>query len=154
MVLATCMIGAGWAGAATSDQLISEAKHFDGQEVVYEGELIGAVLGRGAFAWLNLNDNKNAIGVWMPRELAVAVRHAGSHNMRGDWLAVAGIFHRACAEHGGGLDIHARAVAVVEEGGSITETISFQKILWVGILFGVLACLLIIHIFVQRRSSK
>ncbi len=134
LIFAVSMSWAGWAGATASDELIGNAKLFDGQEVAYEGELIGSVLGRGEFVWLNLNDGKNAIGVWMPRALAVDVRHAGAHSMRGDWLVVSGIFHRACPEHGGGLDIHARIVAVTGEGGKIPEVISYQKFLWLDVL--------------------
>lgn len=140
--------------AVTSSDLIEKAAAYDNQEISYEGEAIGTTLDRGSNVWLNVNDGNNAIGIWAGKEKTKALEHWGSYKQKGDRIFVEGVFHKACPEHGGGLDIHARQLVVVEEGGVVPETISSQKIFWLSALLGVLACLLILHIFVQRRSSK
>lgn len=140
--------------AIPSDKLIAEAKLHDNQQVLYEGELIGSVLGRGDFAWLNLNDGANAIGVWVPSAMAQAVNSAGHYRHRGDLVEVSGIFHRSCSEHGGGLDIHAEQLAVIKGGEVLPETISKKKNLAVVILLGVFACLLIFHILRERQKRR
>ncbi|MBI5873997.1 MAG: DNA-binding protein [Candidatus Omnitrophica bacterium] len=143
-----------FAQSISSADLIANAKAHDGKIVEYEGELIGSVLGRGDFVWLNLNDGANAIGVWAPCSMAQDIRRAGSYGVRGDWLGVSGVFHRACVEHGGGLDIHAYGLIVLQEGSVVHETITRKKVLLLSLFLGVLACLLIIHILQTRRSSR
>lgn len=142
------------AEALTSDELISQAKMYDGQEVQYEGEPIGSVLKRGDFVWLNVNDGSNAIAVWMPQAAASIVRFIGGYGIEGDRVEIVGVFHRACPQHGGALDIHARTMNVLQEGRIKAQSLDRRKIMILIVLLGVLACLLILHIFVQRRSSK
>jgi len=104
-----------------STELIDNAKKYDGQVVDFEGEVIGDVMSRGGHVWLNLNDGRNVVSVWAEGETARDIQFAGSYKRRGDWLLVRGIFHRACEEHGGDLDIHAQTVSVHEHGKSIPE---------------------------------
>ncbi len=137
----------------SSNDLILNADEYDGKIVLYEGELVGSLLKRGDYAWLNLHDGKNAIGVWVTRAMSDGVKKAGSHRMRGDFIAVSGIFHRSCLEHGGGLDIHAQKIEVIKEGHALTEPADPNKIIAISILLGVLACLLIIHIFQMKRRA-
>ena len=54
----------------SSTELINNAKSYDGKTVVYEGEVIGDIMVRGAFAWINVNDGKNAIGIWLEKDLS------------------------------------------------------------------------------------
>lgn len=140
--------------ALTSDELISQAKMYDGQEVQYEGEPIGVVLKRGDFVWLNFYDGSNAVAVWMPGEMSTAIRYIGRYGVQGDQVGLVGTFHRACSQHGGALDIHARTMSVLQEGGFRPQILERRKIMILIVLLGVLACLLSIHIFAQRQSSK
>jgi len=140
--------------AIPSDKLIAEAKFYDNQQVLYEGELIGSVLGRGDSAWLNLNDGSNAIGVWAPSAMAQIVKNAGYYHHRGDLVAASGIFHRSCPEHGGGLDIHAAQLTVLKSGGALPETISRKKNMALVVLLGAFAGLLIFHILLARQKRR
>ncbi|QAT17931.1 hypothetical protein BU251_09445 [Candidatus Velamenicoccus archaeovorus] len=140
--------------AASSQELIAEAKLFDGAHVLYGGEVIGEVLRRGDHAWINVYDGDNAIGVWVPAVLAEKIEHAGSYKCSGDRIRLHGIFHRACPEHGGGLDIHAQDLLVVEPGQQIIEDLDDRKILVLAVLLGVLICLLMVRIFLKKRARK
>lgn len=138
------------AQAVSSQELIEKASAYDGREVVYRGELIGAVLGRGAHVWLNLNDGNNAIGAWVDRSLTGGIKFAGGYMVRGDVVVARGIFHRSCSEHGGGIDIHASELNIVTPGGPLIQGVAGYKIILLVVLLGVLACLLTAHILLKR----
>jgi len=91
----------------TSNDLIDKAKEYDGREVVYTGEVIGDILAQGDHTWINVSDGSNAIGIWVEAKDMQGIDTPGRYNMRGDTVRVTGVFHRACAQHGGDFDIHA-----------------------------------------------
>jgi hypothetical protein len=136
-----------YAQAVSSQELISRAKEYDGRVVAYEGEVIGEVMPRGAFAWVNINDGKNAIGCWMQLDLARAIQHAGSYKAKGDWIEASGIFNRACPEHGGDLDIHVRALRTVYSGRQFSEHAHPGKQNLALILLGAICLILMLRRF-------
>jgi hypothetical protein len=73
-----------YAQQISSTELINNAGEYDGKSVVYVGEAVGDVMVRGDFVWVNVNDGKNAIGVWMSKELAKEIRFTGSYHSKGD----------------------------------------------------------------------
>ena len=110
-----------------STELITWAKHYDGKTVQFEGEVIGEIMIRGQYAWINLNDGLNAIGVWVDRTLLNAQLIAGSYKSKGAWIEVRGIFSRTCLQHSGDLDIHAQSLTVKQDGYVIPEKAELQK---------------------------
>ncbi len=118
----------------SSTELIQRSRELDGQTVTYRGEVVGDVMRRGAFAWLNVNDGSNAVGVWVDSASAGAVERGGSYAWRGDTVLVIGELRRSCREHGGDLDIHAASVRVIKPGHRVTEIISMAKVRFVLIL--------------------
>jgi len=143
----------GFAQEISSNELIANAKFYDGKIVEYAGEPVGSLLSRGDFCWLNVHDGSNAIGIWMPRHMADVVKHVGRYGIRGDLIRVVGIFSRSCPEHGGGLDIHAQKVEVLKEGYALTGSVDPNKIIALSILSGVLVCLLIIRILRKKQKA-
>jgi hypothetical protein len=101
---------------ATFGDLVERGKELDGREVVFEGEAIGDPMRRGDHAWVNVLDPGGAIGVWMEAEAAAGIGRFGSYRGSGDRLRIRGVYHRACPEHGGDLDIHAASVEVLAPG--------------------------------------
>jgi hypothetical protein len=130
-------------------EIFKNVKEFDGKTVVFEGEVIGDVMRRGNFAWVNVYNFDDAIGVWMEASLANSINYTGSYKSRGDKIEVVGVFHRACPEHGGDADIHAQALRKISEGKLRLETVSFRKINFIVLLLGVLAL-----IWIFRRSRR
>jgi hypothetical protein len=100
----------------SSNDLIDRAKELDGQTVVYSGEAIGTIMKRDDVTWVNVNDGDNAIGIDMSEEQAQQIQHLGGYGAVGDTIEIVGVFHRACSEHGGDLDIHADSVKVLSAG--------------------------------------
>lgn len=127
-----------YAQALSSADLINNTKLYDGKTVVYAGEVIGDVMVRGEYAWINLNDGNAAIGIWLPKGLTKDILYAGSYKSKGDWLELTGVFHRACSEHGGDLDIHAQAIRKINQGRLLVERLNRAKRNLVVILLGVL----------------
>jgi hypothetical protein len=107
---------------------------YDGQQVVYTGEVVGEVLLRDAYAWVQLNDDAYAtslgplpshgvaaggnsgIGVAIPLEAARAIENVGGHERLGDRLTVRGVYHRTDAADGGGTNIRATDVLAISRG--------------------------------------
>ncbi len=111
----------------SSTELINKAKQYDGKTVVYEGEVIGDVMKRGDYAWVNLNDDKNVLGVWIPRDLTKEILFTGNYKTKGDWIEITGIFQRACNQHGGDLDIHAQTIKKIIPGRPLQEKLNPAK---------------------------
>lgn len=130
-----------YAQPISSTELINNAKQYDGKIVVYEGEVIGDVMVRGDYAWINVNDGEKAIGIWIKAALAKDIVYTGSYKSKGDGVEITGIFHRACIEHGGDLDIHAQSLRKTASGRHIQERLNLGKRNFVIILLGIL-CLI------------
>ena len=110
--------------AVGSNDLIDHAKDYDNKSVVYEGEALGDILYRGDHAWLAVFDGSNTIGVYVTAEQAKQISMVGGYGKHGDTIRVEGVFHRACIEHGGDLDIHAETLTVLSVGTSVEMPVS------------------------------
>lgn len=131
------------------NSLIEDARKYDGQQVTVRGEAIGEVLVRGDYAWINIHDGTNAIGVWMTGEEASKVTTYGNYKHKGDYLVVSGIFNRADPEHGGEADLHSISLAVSEKGFSVPEVVSPVKLLSAAVL--TLSALIFAGLFLRHR---
>ncbi len=133
-----------YAQSISSMELINNAKKYNGNTVVYKGEVIGDIMVRGEYAWINVNDRKNAIGIWVKKESIKNIFYVGSYNVTGDSVEIAGKFNQACIEHGGDLDIHAQSINKISSGSKIPHFVNQKEInLTLGLfLILILACLL------------
>ncbi|MDP3731623.1 MAG: DNA-binding protein [Candidatus Omnitrophota bacterium] len=127
-----------YAQSISSAELINNAKQYDGKAVVYEGEVIGDIMVRGDYAWLNVNDGQNAIGIWLDKNLTKDILYTGSYKFKGDWLEITGVFRRSCLQHGGDLDIHAQAIRKIRQGRKAVERLNMNKRNLAFVLLGVL----------------
>ncbi len=127
-----------YAQSISSAELINNAKLYDGKVVSYEGEVIGDIMKRGDYTWINVNDGKNAIGIWVNSVLARDVSYAGSYKSVGDGIEVTGVFRRACPEHGGDLDIHAQSIRKTGAGRQLQEKLNVDKRNQVFIFLGII----------------
>lgn len=139
---------------ASSAELIEHAKDFDGKTVSFRGEAIGDIMKRGKFAWVNVNDGANALGIWLEAGLASKINYTGSYKTIGDTVLVVGQFNRACLEHGGDLDIHAETLAIIKTGNAVEEKINAQKYKAALGLLGVALCFGILRILRRRPGKK
>ncbi len=132
------------------EELIDHSDLYDGRTVAYEGEAIGNILNRGKYAWINVSDGSNsAIGIYMTEEQADKISLLGHYETVGDRIRIQGIFHEACNEHGGDLDIHAETVEVIEKGRTEKEEVSQSSVL---IAVGAAAAAITLVCFALHRS--
>lgn len=135
----------------TSTELIEQAATLSGQEVAFTGEAIGERMIRGSYAWINASDGVNAIGLWMTAEQARQVKSFGSYGFRGDTITVTGVFNRACAEHGGDLDIHATSLSVVMPGEKTPHPVNAGRVAFAIVLTALAGAL---AAFDWRRAQR
>jgi len=120
--------------AVTSTDMIDQAGALDGQTVTFSGEVIGDIMRRGDYTWINVSDGSNAIGIWIPTDGLGDVQTAGRYADHGDEVRITGIFHRACREHGGDLDIHATQLALLSKGFETTHAVEPIRVVLAAIL--------------------
>ena len=141
------------AETVTINQLIENTAKYDNLVVTVEGEVIGETLERGDFAWVNLNDTTNAIGIWMKLSDTKQLHYYGDYSHRGDTVKITGRFSRACSEHGGDFDIHCNQIEIVEKGWIVNESVSSNKITATVVLSIITSILLAGYIKLVRRKE-
>ncbi|ADQ08060.1 conserved hypothetical protein [Caldicellulosiruptor hydrothermalis 108] len=129
-----------------SNTLINNAFKYDGKVVEFQGEAIGEIMKRGDFAWVNIHDGNNAIGIFMKYEDAKKIKYLGRYRVKGDIVYVKGIFNRACKEHGGDLDIHAYQIKILKRGYEIEEKVDKTR-LAIGIMIFTIGSILMWTVF-------
>jgi len=95
-----------------------------------------------------LNDGDNAVGIWCRSSSLSSVRFIGDYRNRGDILEVEGVFHRACPEHKGELDIHAASANIAETGFTVYERVGISRLYISAGVF--LLIILLVAIFRKR----
>mgnify|MGYP001766669390 CR=1 FL=1 len=134
----------------SSTALINQAKEYDGKTVTYAGELIGEIMRRGEFAWVNISDGEHSIGVWINAALLKDINFTGNFKTRGDTVEVTGVFYRACPEHGGDLDIHAQGLRKLASGRMVGEKLNSDKLTLIIVLLVALPCIWILTLFKHK----
>ncbi|MCX5707860.1 MAG: DNA-binding protein [Candidatus Omnitrophica bacterium] len=147
-------LGKSFAQTISSTELINKAKDYDGQTVVFQGEVIGEVMARGEYAWVNLNDGKNALGIWIKKDLVGKIANTGSYKVIGDLVEVSGAFHRSCLVHGGDLDIHAESLQVLKSGNRVKQHLSSHRQKLAFGLGTILIILWISTVLIKPRKRK
>ena len=136
------------------NQLIENAKNLDNKQVSIQGELIGEALERGEYAWLNINDKTNAIGVWIKQTDIKAIKFYGDYKYIGDIVEIKGTFHKACPEHGGDVDIHVAVIKIVKEGYAVKDNVSYKKVITTLGLVIITLLLFLIYLRIMKRHLK
>jgi len=108
--------------------LIFNSQDFDKKTIKVKGEAIGEIMRRGEDCWININDGKNAIGIYGSKEKAAIIENFGNYDKIGDKLEIAGEFNRACEEHNGDMDIHYNSISVVEKGKDVHHEVKKSKV--------------------------
>ncbi len=153
LILAMPAVALAESEGVNSNDLIDHAKDYDKQSVVYEGEVLGDILYRGDYAWLAVFDGSNTVGVYVTADQAKQISVVGGYGKHGDTIHVEGVFHRACVEHGGDLDIHANTVAVLHAGESVQMPLS-RLVTILAIVLPVPAAVLLFLVWKRRATQQ
>ncbi len=135
------------------NQLVNNAPAFDNQKVEVIGEVIGDVMVRGDYAWINISDGIRSIGIWTDKSMVKDIQFIGDYNNIGDRVKVTGIFHRACPVHGGDLDVHAETVTLSESGYKVEHPIDGWKLSLALILLGLTLGTTLLFVLLKRFKT-
>jgi hypothetical protein len=129
----------------SSGTLVEQAKSWDGRTVSFMGEAVGEAMRRGDMCWVHLNDDaymwknieegtklggyNSGQAIWILNNLAAKIRFFGDYLYEGDVVKVTGVFHAACREHGGDMDIHALRLEIIRIGHSVAHRINHRRLL-------------------------
>lgn len=141
------------AAPVSSADLLNYGSRYQGKLIEFEGEVVGDLMKRGEYAWVPVSDGLNTIGVWAPALYAKQIKYVGSYRYRGDRVRVIGVFHQACHQHGGDLDIHAKSLEIIEQGYRISHPLDRARVLGAGILGLFAAILFFVNRFRMRGLS-
>lgn len=133
------------------NDLIKDSRVYDEKPIVIEAEVILEVLERDEYAWINVNDGSNAIGVYLPIEMTENISFFGDHSHIGDTVLIEGIFYRNCDEHGGELDIHATSLTILDKGYKVNREVSVWKFAIAFISFSI--SIIVLLIYRNRRKE-
>lgn len=136
--------------AVSSKGLVERADKLDGQRITYRGEVIGDVMRRGRRAVVNVSDGTYAVGVWLDIHDAREIRYAGRSGVSGDIVEVRGLFHQACLQHGGDLDVHAERLRVISDGRIIRTGFHHTR----AALAALLLCVAAVLVLWERRRRR
>lgn len=117
-------------GKASIPDLIEKASMYDGKRIEVEGEVIGDKLARSDGVWVAVLADGTALGVLLSPNDASSIAALGSYARIGDRVRIQGIFHRACPDHGGDLDVHADHVAKLADGHATPHAIVPARAFW------------------------
>lgn len=137
-----------------SGKLINNAIKYDAKKVEYQGEVIGDVMKRGEYAWINVNDGNNAIGIYLRTTEVDKIKTVGNYKYKGDIVKILGTFHRACKQHSGELDIHADRLIIVKKGYRINHAFDIRRAVWGFFLLTVAATLFVINRKLRNFNTR
>ena len=152
ILLMAFLLTPGLARAESGKELTENPTSFDGKQVMFQGEVIGIMI-RGDYAWVNLFDSGYAVGVWSRADDARMVSSIGDYNNLGDEVEVVGIFHMACPEHGGDMDVHAESFTISSEGHAIERMPNFMIVL-VSVVLAIVAIFMFLYFQRIKKERK
>jgi hypothetical protein len=133
----------------SSEELIRQSREYDGQIVIYRGEVIGDVMVRGDSAWINVANDGIAMGVFLDAEAVRQIKFTGSYRSVGDKVEIEGPFYRAGTKHGGEMHIEAQTIKVISTGYEKQHVINTHR-LWVAVFLSLIA----LSLFVLDKYLK
>ncbi|MCE1197126.1 DNA-binding protein [bacterium] len=115
---------------AAIPDLVEKASAYDGARIEVVGEVVGDKLARPDGVWLTVLAGGTAIGVFASAGDVSGISAFGSYASSGDRVRVQGVFHRACPDHGGDLDLHAETVTKLADGRAAPHAFAPARVFW------------------------
>ncbi|MCE5224002.1 hypothetical protein LLG10_07470 [bacterium] len=108
-------------------ELLQNHSYWDQRVISLTGEVIGQPLFAQDLACIHLLDQEgNAIGVWMEKVYLSQISYYGRYRIKGDMVNVEGTFNLICSSHSGDTDIHASKITIIQQG----KVVSSDKPVW------------------------
>jgi len=135
----------------TGETLINKSNQLDGKTIYFRGEIVGDILRRGNFSWINVYDGSQAIGIYCQTKMVECIKFVGDYKNTGDNIEVRGIFHKSCKQHAGELDIHAEQIRIIKTGAKRKHPLSKSRLY---LAISLLVCTaLIVWLNIYRKKT-
>ena len=108
--------------------LVENPAQYDKKKVTVRGEVIGDIMRRGEYTWLNILEDGASLGVWVLSALAEKIKFSGSYAVSGDRVIVQGTFFAKCPVHAADLDLHADSFIVEFSGRNHDYPLNAKKL--------------------------
>lgn len=132
-------------------ELLKNHHYWDQRFIQLTGEVIGQPIFADGRVCIHLLDQEgNAIGVWMDKIFLTEIHSFGKYRIRGDIVSVVGFFYEICSFHSGDTDLHIDQLTVIQPGKAIPADEPNWSLLLIGFLLMVYPALL----FVQTQNEK
>jgi hypothetical protein len=133
--------------------LTNAGRQLDGQNVTFQGEVVGDILNaEKGYRWLMLQDGGATISVLVAEHEIAKVTHLGRYGQIGTRLEITGTFRVDCPDHDGLTDVHANRVVVIDEGFETESGFVVRELEIGGLLVLVGLCLLVLHWRLRERT--
>jgi hypothetical protein len=153
----------------TSGDLTDCPAYYDRRQVRYRGEVVGAVMTRGANAWIQINDDIYAgagplpthaeflggnagLGVLVPVAAAGDIQIVGGPHTQGDIVEVVGRFQRIDDETREVAVIRARTLEVIEPGYDVRLPLQTDRLVATLLLVPLAGAAMALQILARRRG--
>jgi hypothetical protein len=153
----------------TSGDLVDCPAYHDGHLVRYRGEIVGAIMIRGSFAWIQVNDDIYAdagplpthaeflggnagVGVLLPVSATRVIERIGGPHTQGDVVEVVGRFQRIDDETREVAVIRASTLEVVQPGTDVWLPIQTDRLVAALLLVPLAGSAVTLQIIARRRS--
>lgn len=101
----------------SASELVAQRERLNDRRVVVQGEAIGEALRADTdHVWVNVRSGGTDVGLYVSRTAAEGINTYGDYDHTGDDVLADGVFHLACPQHAGALDVHVEDLSVREQG--------------------------------------
>jgi hypothetical protein len=157
LVAFTCLVAQSHPALAEPNTTIvgltNAGQQLDGQDVTFQGEVVGDILNaEKGYKWLMLQDGGATISVLVAEHEVAKVTHLGRYGQVGTKLEISGEFQVDCSDHDGLTDVHANRVTVIDEGSKLESGFVARELQIGGLLVIVGLCLLVLHWRLRERT--
>lgn len=135
------------------EDLIRYPSLYNREKVEIQGEVVGDIMRRGEYSWINIQDGEYAIGVWVLASLTKDIKFSGSYSAKGAIVSIVGTFNRNCPIHGSDFDIHAESLVIKSNGKFLDRPISDKKIQLILYLGALALCLSLLSALRKKRKA-
>lgn len=128
----------------------------DNSSVRIEGEAVGEAVSAGAgLKWVSVNDSSGqGIAALMTDEQLRSIESYGNYQQTGSVVEVTGIYHVACDDHQGELDVHATSVVLIEEGEKTTHAIDEGRLVAAVVMSIIGLSFIVCYLLLGRATKK
>lgn len=128
----------------------------DGSAVRFAGEVVGEpVNAESGLKWVSVNDSSGqSIAVLLTQDQLAGIDAFGDYQHTGTQVEVTGVYHVACGEHQGELDVHVAQIEITSPGSAREHAVDRDTLVMALALTVIGLLLVVTYAVLSRRAGK